>query len=88
MHLSIPCQWLSVHLHDESIEVWEKNNPAETFVWMGKFKNIVSAMNKTHHLFYIHRMVRCRNMYTEKCYKFGKKKILPKITNTGNFSPQ
>ena len=28
---------------------------------LGRFKNIVCAMNKTHHLFYIHRMVRRRN---------------------------
>ena len=53
----------------------------QTFVWIGKFKNIVCAMSKTHHLFYIHRMVRHRNKYTEKCYMYGKKPILPTIKN-------
>ena len=49
----------------------------QTFTWMGRFKNIVCSMNKTHHLFYIHRMVRRRNNYTEKCYASGKKPKLP-----------
>ena len=34
-------------------------------------------MNKIHHLFYLHRMVVKRNAYTEKCYRNGKKPILP-----------
>lgn len=50
----------------------------QTFVWMGRFKHIVCAMNKTHHMFYLHRMIRRRNIYTEKCYKNGRKPILPK----------
>ena len=56
----------------------------QTFVWMGKFKNIVCAMGKTHHLFYLHRMVRRRNTYTDKCYSYGRKPILPKIKNHDN----
>ena len=51
----------------------------QTFVWMGRFKHILCAMNKTHHMFYIHRMVRRRNKYTEKCYTNGRKPILPKL---------
>lgn len=51
----------------------------QTFVWMGRFKNICCAMNKSHHLFYLHRMVRRRNRYTEKCYLYGRKPILPAI---------
>ena len=38
----------------------------QTFIWMARFKNIVCAMNKTHHLFCLHRMVRRRNSYTAK----------------------
>ena len=30
-----------------------------------------------HHLFYLHRMVRRRNKYVEKCYKLGRKPIWP-----------
>ena len=58
----------------------------QMFVWMGKFKNIVCAMGKTHHLFYLHRMVCRRNRYTDKCYSYGKKPILPKIKNRDNFT--
>ena len=49
----------------------------KTFVWVGRFKHIVCAMNKTHHLFHLHHMVR-RNAYTVKCYKNGRKPIPPK----------
>ena len=37
----------------------------QTFVWTRKFKNIVCTMGMTHHLFYLHRMVRRRNRYTQ-----------------------
>ena len=50
----------------------------QTFVWLGRFKHILCAMNKTHHLFYLHRMVRRRNCYTSNCYLAGRKPILPK----------
>ena len=45
----------------------------QTFVWLGRFKHNVCAMTKTHHLFYLHRMIRRRNSYTAKCYLHGKK---------------
>ena len=50
----------------------------QTFAWIGRFKHIVCAMNKTHHLFFLHRMVLRRNLYTSKCYKHGRKPVLPK----------
>ena len=50
----------------------------QTFTWLGRFKHIVCSMTKTHHLFYLHRMVRRRNLYTAKCYRHGRKPILPK----------
>jgi len=50
----------------------------QTFVWLGRFKHILCAMNKHHHLFYLHRMVRRRNDYTQQCYKGGRKPILPR----------
>ena len=50
----------------------------QTFVWVGRFRHILCSMNKTHHLFYLHQMVLRRNKYTAKCYKNGKKPILPK----------
>lgn len=50
----------------------------QTFIWVGRFKNILCSMNKTHHLFYLHRMVLKQNDYTAKCYAHRKKPILPK----------
>ena len=52
----------------------------QTFVWVSRFRHILCAMNKTHHLFYLHRMVRRRNDYTSKCYKHNRKPILPNVT--------
>jgi len=58
-----------------------KNTQAaeQTFVWLGRYKKIVCSMSKTHHLFYLHRMVIKRNRYSAKCYKAGKKPLLPGI---------
>ena len=50
----------------------------QTFVWLSRFKKILCAMPKAHHLFYLHRIVKHRNNYTVKCYKSGKKPLLPK----------
>ena len=47
--------------------------------WLARLKNIVCAMNKTHHLFYLHYMVRSRNSYTAKCYANGRKPVLPNL---------
>ena len=52
----------------------------QTFVWIHRFSHILCSMNKTHHLFYLHRMVLRRNDYTSQCYVKGKKPILPKAT--------
>ncbi len=58
----------------------------QTFVWVSRFKHILCAMNKAHHLFYLHRMVRRRNSYTELCYKLGKKPKLPPAPQSDSFS--
>lgn len=50
----------------------------QTFIWAGKFKHILCSMTKTHHFFYLHTMVLLRNKYTSKCYRNGRKPILPK----------
>lgn len=50
----------------------------QTFVWLSRFKKILCAMPKVHHLFYLHRMVKHRNAYTTACYKNKKKPLLPK----------
>jgi len=56
----------------------------QTFVWLSRFKKILCAMPRTHHLFYLHRMVKHRNQYTVKCYKNGKKPLLPKARGRQN----
>ena len=53
----------------------------QTFVWLGRLKKIMSSMGKTHHLFYLHRMVQRRNRYTSHCYKQKRKPLLPKLRN-------
>ena len=50
----------------------------QTFSWVGRYKHILCSMNKVHHLFYLHRMVRRRNKYSAKCYRNGRKPVLPK----------
>ena len=50
----------------------------QTFVWVSRYKRILCSMTKSHHLFYLHRMVLRRNQYTSRCYCIGRKPILPK----------
>ena len=38
-------------------------------------------MPKTHHHFYLHRMVRRRNSYIEQCYANGRRPVLPRSTH-------
>ena len=49
----------------------------QTFVWLGRYKKIICSMFKTHHLFFLHRMVKRRNRYTAKCYRSCRKPVLP-----------
>ena len=64
-------------------EIPEGNTMAaeQTFVWLSRFKKILCAMPKVHHLFYLHRMVKHRNQYTVTCYKNGKKPLFPNARN-------
>ena len=57
---------------------WNTQAGEETFTWLSRFKHIVCSMLKHHHLFFIHRMVVSHNAYTVKCYKHGRKHLLPK----------
>ena len=50
----------------------------QTFVWLSRFKKILSAMRKTHFHFYLHRMVKRRNIYIEYCYANNRRPLLPK----------
>ena len=78
-HVSEVCK---VHYSPDLIKTSNPNYNTQageqTFSWVGRYKYILCAMNKIHHLFYLHRMVKRRNMYTEKCYLYGRKPLLPK----------
>ena len=52
----------------------------QTFVWLSRFKKILSAMRKTHFHFYLHRMVKRRNIYIEYCYANNRRPLLPKAS--------
>ena len=45
----------------------------QTFAWLSRYKRIIGAMPKTHHHFYLHRMIKYRNKYIEMCYKQGRR---------------
>ena len=50
----------------------------QTFVWLSRYKRILSATNKHHHCFMLHRLVRKHNQYLEFCHCIGRKPLLPK----------
>lgn len=78
-HVSRDCQTkFSPESVKEKYPNYNTQAGEQTFLWVGRFKHILCSMNKTHHLFYLHRMVLRRNTYTVKCYKSGRKPILPK----------
>ncbi len=53
----------------------------QTFAWLSRYRRIVPGMNKTHHLFFLHRTISRRNKYTEKCIQIKRKNLLPKAKN-------
>ena len=61
----------------------------QTFAWLSRYKRILTSMPKTHHHFYLHRMVRRRNNYIEQCYTNRRRPILPSIkqSETNNYKP-
>ena len=50
----------------------------ETFAWLSRYRRILASMNKTHHMYFLHRIIFKRNKYTEKCLKMKRKSLLPK----------
>ena len=49
----------------------------QTFAWLGRFKKVLNSTNKTHYHFLMHRLILCRNRYTEHCYKENRRPLLP-----------
>lgn len=50
----------------------------QTFVWASRLKRIVCAMPRIHQFFYLHRAIKRRNIYTQRCYMNNKMPVLPK----------
>ena len=50
----------------------------QTFVWGSRLKRIMCAMPRLHQFFYLHRAVKRRNDYTQRCHKLNKLPLLPK----------
>jgi hypothetical protein len=50
----------------------------QTFIWASRFKRVMCAMPHLHQFFFLHRLVKYRNRYTEKCHQNRKTPILPK----------
>lgn len=51
----------------------------QTFIWASRFKKVMCAMPHIHHFFFLHRQVKYRNEYTQKCHLNMKTPILPKM---------
>lgn len=50
----------------------------QTFVWASRLKRIICAMPRIHQFFYLHRTVKRRNLYTQRCHLNNKTPVLPK----------
>ncbi len=51
----------------------------QTFAWLGRFHKILSSVPKVHNHFFLHRLVKRRNLYNSQCYRKGKKPLLPNV---------
>ena len=84
----------TLHMKNHSDPRCEQYNPAkvlpedsdmntmsceQTFAWLSRYKKILCAMPKTHHHFYLHRMVQRRNSYISWCYSEGRRPVQPKV---------
>lgn len=63
-------------------DVLKETNPSyntmvceQTFAWLSRYKRIVASMPKTHHHFYLHRMIKTRNAYISLSYQKGQRPI-------------
>ena len=73
------------HLYDPDKKVPSTFNTMaceQTFIWASRFKKVVCAMPHVHQFFFLHRLVKYRNRYTEKCHHMRKTPVLPKIGKT------
>jgi TorA maturation chaperone TorD len=50
----------------------------QTFIWASHLKKVICAMPQIDQ-FFLHRLVKYRKKYTEKCHRHRKTPILPKL---------
>ena len=67
---------LVINSYREKFSQGNTQSAEQTFCWLGKFKKILNSMNKRHHHFYLHCLVKERNRYTEFCHKNN---LVPKL---------
>ena len=48
----------------------------QTFAWLGRFKKILNMMGKVHHHFFLHCLVKRRNLYITRLYEEGRRSLL------------
>ncbi|KAL9976855.1 hypothetical protein ACROYT_G014192 [Oculina patagonica] len=51
----------------------------QTFVWASRLKKVICAMPRLHQFFFLHRSVKQRNTYTQRCHQNNKTPVLPKL---------
>ena len=51
----------------------------QTFAWLSRFKKVICAMPKTHFHFFLHRMIKRRNLYITYCYANNLRPLQPSI---------
>ena len=56
----------------------------QIFSWLSRYKRITSSMNKTHHCFFIHRIVTRRNRYSSFCNRINRTALLPNVHYRSN----
>lgn len=54
----------------------------QTFAWLGRFHRILSSVPKAHNHFFLHRLVKRRNLYNSLCYCKGMKPVLPNVKHS------
>ena len=83
-HVDPRCQQYHPDIVRETIPDMNTMACEQTFACVSRYKKILSAMPKTHHHFYLHRMVQRRNKYLSLCYALGRKPVQPRVRHVGD----
>ena len=75
-HTDAKCKTL-YNPEDKLPEGYNSMAAEQTFVWASRMKRIMCAMPRLHQFFYLHRAIKRRNCYTERCHQLNKVPLLP-----------